>query len=140
MADKIGFDDIINFLIWDYTTVDIVGFLIFGFIVNQVSELILMVAIAIKVNLLSEQDKKEYKSFITIFMNDIIEKNPPKRRFMRIPLGLLPGYSAWINFAGIMTMLKYSGLQGLVKCFDNMEKLSIIQLKRTRFEFVGPQK
>jgi hypothetical protein len=102
-------------------------FAVFGLVTNILSFIPLIIMLMYRAAGLTPDEVQEYVHFHKVMM-PFIENSSRSKRFARLALALIPTYCVYVNAVAIYYLLRYSGLNGLIKSAISKETFSFVPL------------
>lgn len=106
-------------------------FAVFGLVMNILSFNPLIIMLMYRASSLTQGEAQEYVHFNKVMMLSIASSSPLKR-LVRLALALIPTYCVYVNVVAIYYLLRYSGLNGLIKSAISKETFSFVPLVKFR--------
>ena len=102
-------------------------FAVFGLVMNFLSFIPLIIMLMYRASSLTSDEVQEYVHFHKV-MTPFIANSSPLKRFARLGLALIPTYCVYVNVVAMYYLLRYSGLNGLIKSAISKETFSFVPL------------
>lgn len=102
-------------------------FAVFGLVMNFLSFIPLIIMLMYRASGLTPDEVQEYVHFNKVMM-PFIENSSPIKRLARLSLALIPTYCVYVNVVAMYYLLRYSGLNGLIKSAISKETFSFVPL------------